>query len=365
MTGSRILLAGLAALALTLAASARAADFYAGKTITFLVGVAAGGSSDLGCRMVAGHMAAHIAGQPNIIVKNMPSPTGAVAVNYVGKQARNDGLTLICGVFGVDLQLSGDKSLEVDLTKFNYIAGDAQTQVFYVRSDVPPGIRTAQDVFMARGLIYGGQAVNSLKDVPGRLFLEIAGIKDYKYVTGFPGDSQGRAAVQQNFINLWMEGTQSYAKVTAATMAKSGEVVPLFQSGLLDDQGALTHRSDLVPDLPTFIEFYRARYGKPPAGRQWEFLSALLANWAVAFHGIMLPPGAPPAAVAALRAAVAPMNRDPDFIADAENMMGKGAREAEGAVVAAKVKELLDLPPAVKAVYTETVQSGQALAGSK
>src|SRR6202012_1700276 len=116
---------------------------------------------------------------------------------------------------------------------------------------------------------------------------------------------------------------------------------------MLHEKGRLPRRSDLVPDLPTFIEFYRAHYGKDPSGREWEFLNALLANWAVAFHGIMLPPGAPPEAVAAMRAAGPAMNQDRAFAAAAEKMMGKGSREVEGVVVGAKVKELLDLPDPV------------------
>lgn len=362
MRGWRALLAGLAAVGLW-TASAEAADFYAGKTVTFYVGFTAGGSSDLACRMYAAYMGKHIAGNPTIIVKNMPGASSVIATNYVGKQARNDGLSAVCGAMSVDLQITHDPSLLVDLTKMEYVTGDAQTQAFYVRKDALPGGQGPMDVFAAKGLIYGGFALNSLKDVPARTMLRILGLNDYKYVTGFAGDGAGRAAIQQNFVNLWMEGMQGYAQVTVPTLVKSGLVVPLFQSGKLAADGSLTAREDMVPDLPTFVEFYKARYGKPPEGRDWKFLEALLDNWAVAFHGLMLAPGAPPAAVAAMRAAIGPLNADPEFDAKADALLGKGARAVDGAVVQQKVQDLLNLPPDILAVYSDTVTSGQAMVG--
>ena len=52
--------------------SVQAADYYAGKTIEFVVGADAGGGYDIYARTVARHMARNIPGSPTIIVKNMP-----------------------------------------------------------------------------------------------------------------------------------------------------------------------------------------------------------------------------------------------------------------------------------------------------
>lgn len=65
--------------------------FYRGKTIHLLVGYAPGGGSDVMCRVLAQHMAAHIAGHPTIIVQNMEGGDGANAINYVAEVARPDG----------------------------------------------------------------------------------------------------------------------------------------------------------------------------------------------------------------------------------------------------------------------------------
>jgi tripartite-type tricarboxylate transporter receptor subunit TctC len=103
-------LAGLLTLAAT-AIPAQAADpFYKGKTINFIVGFAPGGGSDLTCRVFANHIGRHIAGNPTIVVRNMPGASGANAANFVGEAARNDGLTALCGTISIALPLLNDRA---------------------------------------------------------------------------------------------------------------------------------------------------------------------------------------------------------------------------------------------------------------
>src|SRR5215471_5778927 len=46
--------------------------FYHGKNVNFVINFAAGGPTDIEGRIVARHLAKHIAGNPTIIVQNMP-----------------------------------------------------------------------------------------------------------------------------------------------------------------------------------------------------------------------------------------------------------------------------------------------------
>src|SRR5258707_69492 len=72
----------------------QAADFYAGKTIEFVVGADAGGGYDIYARTVARHMARHIPGSPTIIVKNMPGAGSSRAGVYFSTVAPKDGGSL-------------------------------------------------------------------------------------------------------------------------------------------------------------------------------------------------------------------------------------------------------------------------------
>lgn len=54
-------------------------DFYQGKTIRFVVGLAPGGGYDLAARTVARHMGKHIPGNPSIVVENMTGAGSLIA----------------------------------------------------------------------------------------------------------------------------------------------------------------------------------------------------------------------------------------------------------------------------------------------
>ena len=248
--------------------------------------------------MFANHLGRHIDGNPTIVVRNMPGASGANAANFVGEAARNDGLTALCGTISIALPLLNDPALRVDFTKFNFITGVADSQVFYVRTDVKPGLKNGQDIFNAQDLIYGGFFVSSTKDLSARPALNVLGLK-YKYITGINGDGAGRTAVQQNFVNAWMEGLASYVTITDPTLVKTGVVVPVFQSGLPDEQGELTRRDIAAPDIPTFLDLYKAKFGKMPEGKDWDIVKLLLGSQAVAQRALALAPEAPPAAVEA------------------------------------------------------------------
>ena len=60
-------------------AGSHAADFYKGKQITVMVGFSAGGTYDATARLFARHLGQHLAGNPTVIVQNMPGAGSMVA----------------------------------------------------------------------------------------------------------------------------------------------------------------------------------------------------------------------------------------------------------------------------------------------
>ncbi|MBV8243319.1 MAG: hypothetical protein JOY75_21250, partial [Hyphomicrobiales bacterium] len=47
-------------------------DFYKGKQINVIVGYGPGGGYDVVARLLARHLGRYVAGNPNIVVQNMP-----------------------------------------------------------------------------------------------------------------------------------------------------------------------------------------------------------------------------------------------------------------------------------------------------
>ena len=95
--------AGLAVIAATLviclpAAPAPAADFYAGKTIDFLIGGDVGGGYDIYARVIARHLHRFIPGNPTIVPKNQPGAGSGRAASFLYGVAPKDG-SMIGAVF--------------------------------------------------------------------------------------------------------------------------------------------------------------------------------------------------------------------------------------------------------------------------
>src|SRR5437660_1798720 len=110
------------------------AAFYKGKTIRLTVGAGVGSGYDINARLLARHMAAHIPGQPSIIVQNQPGASSLVMTNALYNSGPFDG-TVIGAAFNAVptmplLQASG---VRFDPVKLNWIGStNRETQVMYV-----------------------------------------------------------------------------------------------------------------------------------------------------------------------------------------------------------------------------------------
>ena len=81
-------------LGLIFPAAVSAADFYAGKTIRYIVGFAAGGGYDAYTRNVGRYIGRYIPGNPSTVVENMEGAGSVIAANYTYNKASRDGLTV-------------------------------------------------------------------------------------------------------------------------------------------------------------------------------------------------------------------------------------------------------------------------------
>src|SRR5262249_59812981 len=68
--------------------------YYQGKTITILRGGEPGGSGDMQARALIPFLKKYIAGNPTIVIENMPGAAGMKAVNHVYSTAKPDWLTI-------------------------------------------------------------------------------------------------------------------------------------------------------------------------------------------------------------------------------------------------------------------------------
>jgi len=85
----------LVAVSAGMASAQSAAAFYAGKTVTLVVGSTPGGYYDIAGRTIARHLGQYIPGKPNLIVQNQPGGAGIASLNRLGNTADRDGRTIL------------------------------------------------------------------------------------------------------------------------------------------------------------------------------------------------------------------------------------------------------------------------------
>ena len=136
----RVALAGAALAAFSLAGPAVAqsgAEFYKGKTVTYIVATSPGGGYDTYGRLVAEYMQKYLPGS-TFVVRNMPGAGHLIGTNAI-YASKPDGLTL--GTFNTGLlynQLIGQEGVKFDLSKMSWV-GKAATdaRVIVIASQSP------------------------------------------------------------------------------------------------------------------------------------------------------------------------------------------------------------------------------------
>jgi len=313
----RAVVAGLGALAALSAATAtaRAADpYYKGKRLTVLINFAAGGPTDIEGRLFAKYLIKHIDGLSGMIVQNMDGAGGLIGAQYLGEIAPRDGTVLGYLSGSAWLYVSDPGRWRIDFRSYEFVAYQPGTTVHFVRADVPPGMRVPADIAKAQGLIAGGLSADTSKDLRLRLALDMLGVP-YKYVTGYRSSPPARLALERGEISMFSESPPSYRSVVEPSLVKTGQAIPVFYDEVDDPPPPQKQLEGLA--IPSYPQLYRKIKGTLPSGRLWDAYRVLYDMNSTLQRMIALPPGTPPAAVSTLRDAIAALNADKEFAAEA------------------------------------------------
>ena len=348
------------ALATSLALYAPAAadnPYYKGKRVTVLINFTAGGPTDIEGRLFAKHLADHIETRPQVIVQNMDGAGGMIGAGYLGEVAPKDGTML--GYFtGTTWRYANDpERFRVDFRTYDFLAYQPGSTIYYARTDVAPGLKDASDIVKAQGLVAGGLGAENAKDLLIRLALDMLGVP-YRYVTPFPGSQAARLALQRNEINFYSESPPSY-RAAIEPLVREGTVIPIFYDPQYNGESLSTPRQvEGLPMLP-FQELYRKIKGTDPSGQLWDTYLTILSINSAMQRTIVLPPNAPPAAVAALRDAVAALNNDKSYADEAIKTLGVAPEWVAGADTNAQVRRALTLAPEMRRFIADYVKNGK------
>ena len=329
---------------LLIARPGRAAEpFYQGKTLRVIVASAAGGGSDIVARLMMRHLPRHIAGQPTMIIENMPGAGEIIGTNYVYNKAKPDGLTVLFGTGTPINQLVELPGIEFDIQNMPIVGGSSESVAAFVRND-KTGVKSARDLLNPKApIVIGGSGYGSIKDVSMLAAMNLLGVKNPSYVTGYGGAGPIRLAYERGEINFTQETAVGIAR-SVLPWLREGWTSILYQNGFLDGKGGVVKDpvwKELGIDTPSIAEAYRAVYGRDPAGPAWEAEKALIGGYSLT-RLIAVAPKTPPAAIAELRRAFQSLGKDQAFLTEWNKSQGSPPRlvpgEEAGSIAAAILK---------------------------
>jgi tripartite-type tricarboxylate transporter receptor subunit TctC len=306
------------------AARAESTPFYQGKQITIVVGFTTGGTYDATARLFARHPGKHLAGNPSVIVRNMPGSGSLVAALHLYGAAPRDGTAL--GVIGGGVVLEpllGNPQAKYDARRFNWIGGRTKDNIVCATWNKVP-VRTMADV-VKRETVVGATGPGSRTLTHPRAFNELLGTK-FKIVSGYPGGNEITLAVERGEV----EGYCGWSV---------GSIVNRASSWLHD--GTLTLLAQFTRDLPN-VPVARDLVPTETGKRAIDFLSAdVVLAWP-----LMAPPDLPAERVKELRAAFLAMMIDPELRAEAAKQKLEAAA-VPGGEMQELVEQLYGSPPDV------------------
>jgi tripartite-type tricarboxylate transporter receptor subunit TctC len=304
------------------------ADFFKGKTITYIVATSPGGGYDTYGRLVAEYMQRHLPGS-TILVRNMPGAGHMIGANAIFA-AKPDGLTM--GTFNTGLiynQLIRHSGARFNLEKMSWI-GKASTDARVVAVARQSSIQTYRDLigqkqpvnFAAAGI--GSAAYVETVMLTAALKLPI------KILTGYNGNDDLLAMRRGEVV-----GTIS-ARSTWDPFVRNGYARYIAQIG--GDQ------TD-VPQLATLIT--------DPAAKS---LIALIQTQCDVARLTAATPDIPADRLAALRDAYRKAMEDKEFLAKTEKL-GLPVEPAYGEAVLQMIKDALNQSPETVALLAEALKA--------
>src|SRR6202163_2896726 len=250
----RVGLVPLAALLLAPAPAAAQADFYKGNTIDLVISTGVGGGLDANARVVARHLADHIAGDPTIVPRNMPGAGHIRAANFVFSEAPRDGTVIatFIPVFVMAQVLDRSKGIQFDPANFNWLASTASSNST-VYTWHTSSVKSVADA-SRRDVLMGGTGAGSYTIIYPTIMNSVLGTR-FKLVTGYQSTAEIGLAMERGEVEGRAGNNFNSLKAENAEWLATGEITLITQVGL--------ERDPDYPNLPLLTEL-----GKTDEDRQ-------------------------------------------------------------------------------------------------
>jgi len=285
--------------------------FYQGKAVKVVVAGTPGGTADFRVRALVPFLRKYIPGNPTVLLEFMDGSGGRKAANYMYGNARPDGLTLGALSGGlVALQIMGESGVMYDVDKFIYLGSSegSSHQIIYTRREL--GLDSIEKLRAASGIRVGSQSVGHVAYVSGRLFAQLIGMKDAKFIAGYTAPEVD-AALLRGELDARSNNPTSVLRRNPEWLEKG---VMNFHSILEAPKGLKHPRFGHLPEIESFAK----------SEKEIKLLK-LWRSFRVIGSPYVLPPGTPQARVKTLKEAVVKAFHDREFHSEYEKLTGESA----------------------------------------
>jgi len=320
------------------AAADPVADFYRGQTVSLLVGANTGGGYDAYARPVSRHLGRFIPGEPNIVVRYMPTAGGLPAANSLYTVGSKDGLTIGLLQRHTPYEaLRGNKHIVYDPFRFIWLGSlNSEVSVTLVWANTPH--RKAGDL-LTTPLIMGSLGQETDSEIETNAMVKLMGAP-MQIVRGYSGTAENLLALEKGEIQGLHGVSWSYVKTRKADWLRQDKIRILLQTGL-----------EPHPDLKSTATVYDL-VKSDDIRRIWDLILAPK----VMSRPFALPPGVPADRVAALRLAFERLAKDEAFLAEMERSRTEVSYRS-GVEMERLMERIYAFPPALVERMVEAISS--------
>jgi tripartite-type tricarboxylate transporter receptor subunit TctC len=336
------LIAALAVFGIAGLCPAAAQDFWAGRSLTVVIGTDTGGGYDVYGRTVGRHLVKYLPGKPNFIAQNIIGAGGKRAAEHLALVAPKDGSTIAILYPGAMVD-----GLTLDRSKWRYDPikleqiGTADSGTRMCSTRLASKVKTFEQAREQAAIIGASSPGGSTFDYPTMLNA-LAGTK-FKVVSGYKATADIALAFDRGEVDGWCGvDYNTYMSVRPDWLWKK-QVNTIVQLGLEPnpDMTALG-----IPSIWQFV---------PPENRK---AMELIVAQQMFQRPFVAPPGTPADRVKALQDAFMATMKDKEFLADAAKMK-LTVEPRSGPEVAKIVANMYASPPEVIAQMARAIKPPQ------
>ena len=314
-------------------------QFFAGRTLTLVLGGGAGGSVDIYGRLIAQHIVRYLPGNPSVVVKNFPAAGGIQAYMTLATSAPRDGSTFATFARGpLTDPVFDTQQTSYDVRRFNWLGSlNDDTSICYTLG--PSRIKTIEDARRQDVTMASTGATAESGKFP--LVLNAALGTRFKVINGYSGVADTMLAIEKGETDGRCT-TVGNIRSTRPDYLKPGQLNVLVQIG--------RRKEPVMGDVPLATDL-----ATTDAARELlRFIGASIAIDAP----FALPEGVPEDRAAIWKKAFASTLTDAQFLADASRVNFE-VRSHTGAEVKAIIDEIYSLSPESRKLALAVFSAGR------